>query len=68
MTASNMLIVNLALFDMVMLVELPMLIVNSFVERILGGEIACQIYATLGSVSGIGSAITNAAIAYDRYK
>jgi r-opsin len=63
-----MLIVNLALFDIVMLVELPWLILNSFAERILGWEVGCQIYAALGGISGIGCATTNAAIAYDRYK
>jgi r-opsin len=63
-----MLIVNLALFDAVMLLELPMLIGSSFAERMIGWEIGCQLYAALGSVSGIGASITNAAIAYDRYK
>jgi hypothetical protein len=58
----------LALFDLVMALEIPMLIANSFVERILGWNLGCDIYAALGSVSGIGSAITNAAIAYDRYR
>lgn len=51
-----------------MMIEMPMLIINSFLERPVGWEIGCDIYAALGSVSGIGSAINNAAIAYDRYK
>uniref|UniRef100_A0ABD2WQW7 G-protein coupled receptors family 1 profile domain-containing protein n=1 Tax=Trichogramma kaykai TaxID=54128 RepID=A0ABD2WQW7_9HYME len=67
-TPSNLFIINLAIFDLVMAVEIPMLIVNSFVERPVGWELGCDIYAALGSVSGIGSAITNAAIAYDRYR
>lgn len=67
-TPSNMFIVNLAVFDIVMLLEIPMLLVNSFLERTVGWELGCDIYAVLGSVSGIGSAITNAAIAFDRYR
>lgn len=34
----------------------------------MGGELACNIYSILGSISGIGGAATNVAIAYDRYK
>lgn len=67
-TPSNLFVINLALFDLVMMVEMPMLIVNSFLERVIGWELGCDIYAALGSVSGIGSAINNAAIAFDRYK
>lgn len=67
-TASNMFIVNLALFDLMMALEMPMLVVNSFVERMIGWQLGCDIYALLGSLSGIGQAITNAAIAFDRYR
>ncbi|OXU30644.1 hypothetical protein TSAR_003940 [Trichomalopsis sarcophagae] len=67
-TPSNLFIINLALFDLVMALEIPMLIINSFIERMIGWGLGCDIYAALGSVSGIGSAITNAAIAYDRYR
>lgn len=63
-----MFILNLAVFDLVMMVEMPMFIVNSFSERLIGSDIGCGIYAALGSVSGIGGAITNAVIAFDRYK
>lgn len=67
-TPSNMFVVNLALFDLVMMIEMPMLIINSFLERPIGWQLGCDIYAALGSVSGIGSAINNAAIAFDRYR
>lgn len=63
-----MFILNLAVFDLVMMLEMPMFIVNSFYERLLGADIACGIYAAFGSVSGIGGSITNAVIAFDRYK
>lgn len=51
-----------------MMLEMPMFLANSCFERIVGFELGCNIYAALGSVSGIGAAITNAMIAYDRYK
>lgn len=63
-----MFIVNLALFDFCMMIEMPMLLYNSFSQKIVGGEAACNAYAILGSFSGIGGAATNAVIAYDRYK
>lgn len=65
---SNMFIVNLAIFDLCMMLEMPLLLYNSFFQRIIGGETWCSIYALLGSFSGIGGAATNAVIAYDRYK
>ncbi|XP_077297014.1 opsin-3-like [Arctopsyche grandis] len=67
-TASNMFIINLAVFDLLMMLEMPMFIGNSFHQRLLGYEIGCDIYAILGSLSGIGGAMTNAVIAFDRYK
>lgn len=67
-TPSNLFIVNLALFDLLMMVEMPMFLANSSAQRLLGYDTGCTIYAALGSVSGIGAAISNAAIAYDRYK
>jgi r-opsin len=63
-----MFIVNLAIFDLCMAIEMPLLLYNSGSQRIMGGETSCIIYAVLGSFSGIGGAATNAVIAYDRYK
>jgi r-opsin len=51
-----------------MMLEMPLLIYNSYYQRIMGGDMFCTIYAVLGSFSGIGGSATNAAIAYDRYK
>lgn len=45
-----------------------MLIVNSFLERTIGWETGCDVYALLGAISGMGQAISNAAIAFDRYR
>nr|BAN42619.1 opsin-Blue [Svercacheta siamensis] len=68
-TPSNMFVVNQALLDMLMMIEMPLFVLNSlFYQRPIGWEVGCDIYALLGSVSGIGSAINNAAIAYDRYR
>ena len=61
-----MFIVNLAIFDLCMMLEMPMLLYNSYYQKIMGGDFACTIYAVLGSFSGIGGASTNAVIAYDR--
>lgn len=47
-----MFIVNLAIFDLLMMLEMPMFIANSFYERLLGYDLGCTIYAALGSLSG----------------
>ncbi|XP_013192766.2 opsin-3 [Amyelois transitella] len=67
-SASNMFVINLAVFDLMMMLEMPLLIINSFYQRLVGYQLGCDVYAALGSLSGIGGAITNAVIAYDRYK
>lgn len=63
-----MFVINLALFDIIMAIEFPMFIFNSFSERLIGYDLGCTIYAALGSVSGIGGAFANAIIAFDRFK
>lgn len=63
-----MFVINLAVFDLTMMLEMPLLITNSFYQRPVGYQLGCDIYAVLGSLSGIGGAITNAVIAFDRYK
>lgn len=67
-TPSNIFILNLAVFDLLMATEMPMLIVNSFLERMIGWETGCDVYALFGAISGMGQAISNAAIAFDRYR
>ncbi|CAH2091414.1 unnamed protein product [Euphydryas editha] len=67
-SASNMFVINLAVFDLMMMLEMPMLISNSFYQRPLGYQLGCDIYAVLGSLSGYGGAMANAIIAFDRYK
>ncbi|XP_067004978.2 opsin-2 [Anabrus simplex] len=68
-TPSNVFVVNQAAFDLLMMLEMPMFIISSlFYQRPIGWETGCDVYALLGAVSGIGSAINGAAIAYDRYR
>ncbi|KPJ02105.1 PREDICTED: opsin-3 [Papilio xuthus] len=67
-SASNMFVINLAVFDLMMMIEMPLLIANSFYQHPIGFQLGCDVYAVLGSISGIGGAITNAVIAFDRYK
>ncbi|KAK9878778.1 hypothetical protein WA026_023798 [Henosepilachna vigintioctopunctata] len=66
-TASNMFVVNLAFCDFIMMSKLPMFIYNSYYRGYALGHVGCQIFAFIGSLSGIGAGMTNAFIAYDRY-
>lgn len=66
-TPSNMFVVNLALCDFFMMLKAPIFIYNSFYTGFALGHLGCQIFAFIGSLSGIAAGMTNAAIAYDRY-
>nr|QWV42625.1 ultraviolet sensitive opsin [Anthrenus lepidus] len=66
-TPSNMFVVNLAFCDFMMMIKTPIFIYNSFQRGFALGFTGCQIFAFLGSLSGIGASTTNACIAYDRY-
>lgn len=61
-----MFVINLAICDFLMMIKTPIFIYNSFSRGYALGHTYCQIFAILGSLSGIGAAITNACIAYDR--
>lgn len=67
-TPSNLLVVNLAFCDFMMMLKAPIFIYNSFNCGFAMGHLGCQIFAFMGSLSGIGAGMTNAAIAYDRYR
>ncbi|XP_057371066.1 opsin, ultraviolet-sensitive-like [Daphnia carinata] len=67
-TPSNMLVVNLAILDFIMMLKTPIFIMNSYNEGPIWGKLGCDIFALLGSYNGIGSAMNNAAIAYDRHR
>nr|CAD7589395.1 unnamed protein product [Timema genevievae] len=66
-TPSNVFVVNLAICDFMMMMKTPIFIYNSFNLGFASGFLGCQIFAFVGSLSGIGAGMTNAFIAYDRY-
>nr|ART29894.1 opsin [Heliconius atthis]ART29898.1 opsin [Heliconius atthis] len=66
-TSSNLLILNLAIFDFIMMAKAPLFIYNSAMRGFATGALGCQIFAVMGSYSGIGASMTNACIAYDRH-
>nr|CAD7441832.1 unnamed protein product [Timema bartmani] len=67
-TPSNVFVVNLAICDFMMMMKTPIFIYNSFNLGFASGFLGCQIFAFVGSLSGIGAGMTNAFIAYDRYR
>lgn len=67
-TPSNVFVVNLAFCDFMMMTKTPIFIYNSFNRGYELGILGCQVFAFMGSLSGIGAAITNACIAYDRWE
>nr|BAQ54896.1 opsin, short-wavelength sensitive type [Epiophlebia superstes] len=67
-TPSNLFVANLAVFDALMMSKMPVFVINSVVEGQFFGKIGCDVYGLFGSYSGIGASITNAVIAYDRYR
>nr|AEG80169.1 ultraviolet-sensitive visual pigment [Dione juno] len=66
-TSSNLLILNLAIFDFIMMAKAPIFIYNSAMRGFATGALGCQIFSVMGSYSGIGASMTNACIAYDRH-
>nr|QWV42658.1 ultraviolet sensitive opsin [Eulasia bombylius] len=67
-TPSNMFVVNLAFCDFMMMAKAPIFIYNSFYTGFAAGQLGCQIFAIIGTLSGIGAAMTNVCIAFDRYR
>lgn len=51
-----------------MMLKTPIFIYNSFHRGFALGVWGCQVFSVMGTLSGIGASITNACIAYDRYK
>nr|AAD34222.1 rhodopsin [Papilio glaucus] len=66
-TPSNLLVVQLAILDFLMMLKAPIFIYNSIKRGFAAGVIGCQIFAFMGSVSGTAAGLTNACIAYDRH-
>jgi r-opsin len=67
-TASNIFVVNLAIADFAMMAKAPFVIYNSVHYGFALGHFWCQMFATVGAMSGILQSTTNLCIAYDRYR
>ncbi|CAO1392590.1 unnamed protein product [Diamesa serratosioi] len=67
-TPSNLLVVNLAISDFLMMFTMmPPMVYNCFNETWMFGPLMCEIYAMFGSIFGCGSIWTMTMIAFDRY-
>ncbi|XP_013144448.1 PREDICTED: opsin-1 [Papilio polytes] len=67
-TPSNLLVVNLAFSDfLMMLCMAPPMIINCYNETWVFGPFACELYACAGSLFGSVSIWTMTMIAFDRY-
>lgn len=67
-TPSNLLVINLAFSDFLMMFTMaPPLVVNSYNETWTFGPFMCELYAMLGSLFGCTSIWTMTMIAFDRY-
>jgi len=67
-TPANLLVVNLALSDFLMMFTMgPIMVVNCFNETWVFGPFMCEVYGMLGSLFGCASIWTMTMIAIDRY-
>ncbi|XP_046393055.1 rhodopsin-like [Ischnura elegans] len=67
-TPSNLLVVNLAVSDFLMMVFMcPFMLVNCYYETWVFGPLMCQIYGMAGSLFGCASIWTMVTVALDRY-
>ncbi|XP_043288003.1 rhodopsin, long-wavelength-like isoform X2 [Venturia canescens] len=67
-TPSNLLVVNLAFSDFLMMIMMsPPMVINCWFETWVLGPLMCDIYAMIGSLCGGASIWTMTMIAYDRY-
>nr|XP_029708065.1 rhodopsin-like [Aedes albopictus] len=67
-TPSNMMIINLAFSDFLMMFTMgPPMIINCYNETWVFGPFACEVYGMLGSLSGCVSIWSMTMIAFDRY-
>jgi len=68
-TPNNLLVINLAIMDFLMLLsQFPIFAYNSFSGGIwMFSAFACEIYALCGSITGMGSLWSHVFITFDRY-
>jgi len=51
-----------------MMSQLPVFVANSLYQGQVFGKIGCNMFGALGGIAGMGAAVNNVAIAYDRYR
>ncbi|KAK7866063.1 hypothetical protein R5R35_013562 [Gryllus longicercus] len=67
-TPSNLLVVNLAFSDFLMMLAMsPAMVINCYYETWVLGPLMCELYGMAGSLFGCGSIWTMTMIALDRY-
>ncbi|KAL0132716.1 hypothetical protein PUN28_000452 [Cardiocondyla obscurior] len=67
-TPSNLLVINLAISDFLMMLCMsPAMVINCYYETWVLGPLFCELYALTGSLFGCGSIWTMTMIAFDRY-
>ncbi|XP_018049698.1 PREDICTED: rhodopsin [Atta colombica] len=67
-TPSNLLVVNLAISDFLMMLWMsPAMVINCYYETWVLGPLFCELYGMTGSLFGCGSIWTMTMIAFDRY-
>ncbi|KAG5311998.1 OPSD protein, partial [Acromyrmex insinuator] len=67
-TPSNLLVVNLAFSDFIMMIIMtPHMVINCYYETWMLGPLMCDMHAMVGSLCGCASIWTMTAIALDRY-
>lgn len=67
-TPSNLLVVNLAFSDFLMMFTMsPPMVINCYYETWVLGPLMCEIYGMFGSLFGCASIWTMTMIAFDRY-
>ncbi|CAG5058877.1 unnamed protein product [Parnassius apollo] len=67
-TPSNLLVVNLAFSDFLMMCSMsPAMVINCYYETWILGSLACELYGCTGSLFGCASIWTMTMIAFDRY-
>ncbi|XP_059352548.1 rhodopsin, GQ-coupled-like [Daphnia carinata] len=67
LTPANILLVNLAFSDLIIISMIPIFIYNSFLQGPAIGGFGCKAYGFLSGFSGTSTILTLAAVAVDRY-
>ncbi|XP_071515155.1 opsin, ultraviolet-sensitive-like [Panulirus ornatus] len=66
--ASNLLVVNLAVADLLMMSKAPIFIIHSFLQRPATGRLGCEAYGAVSLLAGLSAIWFLTAISLDRYR